>query len=316
MIKAEIIADSINQYGNRITSFVITFPRIVLAEFNTHRALSRNSASSRAIPFNKMLELVQKDPFIPIAWMKEHKGMQGDAFFQEGEKNPLLYRDADVVDILKQEWLRARDEAVRHAVNLSKAGLTKQICNRLLEPYMWHTAIVTGTDWENFFALRAHKDAEIHIADLAYKMLEALNVSKPNLLQTGEWHIPFGDKFDEERLVKEAIIFLGANSGWSGAPKPKDIKHYILNYLIQKIAVARCARVSYLNFEGKDDYKSDVTLCNRLAMQGHMSPFEHVAQCMHNDSYYGNFQGWKQYRKIFKEENKKDGRVIRHSINN
>ena len=43
-------------------------PRIILAEFNTHRLFSRNSASSRAIPFKKMVQSVLENPFIPIAW--------------------------------------------------------------------------------------------------------------------------------------------------------------------------------------------------------------------------------------------------------
>ena len=53
-IKAVIAADSINVKGKRITTFIVTMPRIVLAELNTHRVFSRNSASSRAIPFTKM----------------------------------------------------------------------------------------------------------------------------------------------------------------------------------------------------------------------------------------------------------------------
>jgi thymidylate synthase ThyX len=180
MIKAEIIADSINSFDNRITTFVLTFPRIVLAEFNTHRALSRNSASSRAIPFAKMLKMVQENPFIPIRWMKEHKGMQGTEFHEEWHEHTL-----------RSYWLSARDMAISNAIILDGLEVTKQLCNRLLEPFMWHTVIVTGTEWENFFALRAHKDAEIHIADLAQKMLDAYNSNTPQSLQSGKWHIPF-----------------------------------------------------------------------------------------------------------------------------
>ena len=170
MIKAEIIADSVNQFGNRLTTFIVVFPRIVLAEFNTHRMLSRNSASSRAIPFDKMLKMVQENPFIPIKWMKDHSGMQGNEFMEHGVH--------DIADC----WLRARDEAIEHAKELSQRGLTKQVCNRLLEPFMWHTVIVTASEWENFFALRAHPAAEIHIQDLAHKMLDAYNTSTPKQL--------------------------------------------------------------------------------------------------------------------------------------
>src|SRR5690606_2394423 len=109
-----------------------TFPRIVLAEFNTHRMLSRNSASSRAIPFEKMVKMVETNPFVPIDWMKDHSGMQGNEYFDEISKSTLI-----------KEWNKAKDEAILRAKVLHSMGVTKQIVNRQLEPYMWHTIIVT-----------------------------------------------------------------------------------------------------------------------------------------------------------------------------
>ena len=292
MIEAKIIADSLGPIGDRITTYVLTFPRIVLAEFNTHRALSRNSASSRAIPLKKMLKLVQENPFIPVKWMREHTGMQGTE-----------YLDQLSSQFSREIWLRGRDEAVSAAESLSQQGVTKQICNRLLEPFMWHTCIATGTDWENFFALRAHPDAEIHIQELAYKMLEAANASTPTDLDKGQWHIPFGDNMDEARIAKLIVS--------------KELMKESVNSMKQKIATARCARVSYLNFEGKDDYEADLELYNRLSSAGHMSPFEHVAQAMDIHQYLnwggrcGNFKGFVQLRKFIENENKKDERYNR-----
>jgi thymidylate synthase ThyX len=309
VIKAEIIADSTNRFGNRITTFVLTFPRIILAEFNTHRALSRNSASSRAIPYEKMVEMVKEDPFIPIRWMKEHKGMQGIEYFKDTDiMNLGRAQYMNTIEYLRTEWIRTRDDVVRHATMLNKYGLTKQMCNRLLEPFLWHTAIVTATEWENFFALRADSQAEIHIADLAQKMLDAYNESNPRLLKAGEWHIPFGNKMEEERLKpltldKYGSLFL----------ESQKYKHAIQEFKV-KIATARCARVSYLNFEGKDDYEADLKLHNRLKTSGHWSPFEHCAMAPHDNEerqWYGNFHGWVQYRKMFSEENKKDKRVLK-----
>lgn len=300
MIKSRIVADSINPLGDRITTFVITFPRIVLAELNTHRALTRNSASSRAIPFKKMVEAARENPFIPIAWQEDHKGMQGTKY--------LKGTDAMAA---KHTWLIARDTAVLRAQELNYLGVTKQICNRLLEPFMWHTAIVTATEWENFFALRAHPDAEIHIAKLAELMLNDLNISSPNQLQEGEWHIPFGGNINLPSTIpiEEGLTLQEG-----------------LDALRVKIAVARCARVSYLNFDGKDDYQADIILHDRLLKSGHMSPFEHCAQAMDTYDYAissfnaddgdegswgwsGNFKGWVQYRKFFANENRKDDRV-------
>jgi thymidylate synthase ThyX len=334
-ISAKIIADSLSPQGHRLTTFVLVFPRIVLAEFNTHRMLSKNSASSRAIPFNKMVKLVEEDPFIPIRWMKEHKGMQGSDYFEDVEANTL-----DV------KWRSSALAAAKQARMLSEGGLTKQLCNRLLEPFMYHTVIVTGTEWENFFALRAHPQAEIHIADLAEKMLVAYNESTPNLLSAGEWHVPFGDKIsigimEDELLDKDLRI---KSIGW-GSPVPgttteeirrQDVLQAVTQEYKIKIATARCARVSYMNFEGKEDYTADIKLHDSLLASGHMSPFEHCARVMNDEEYVrhvsgvlvdgkfkipsmeeegdgwcGNFRGFIQYRKHMPGENKSDNRVLK-----
>lgn len=290
-ISATIIADSINPQAQRITSFVLRFPRIALAELNTHRALSKNSASSRAIPFKKMLEMVQNDPFIPIRFQKDHSGMQGVEYF-EGEEHEQCVRD----------WLAARDAAVVAATSF-KLPVTKQLRNRLLEPFMWHTVILTGTDYENFFALRAHPDAEIHIAELARQMLDAYNASEPKSLRPGEWHIPFGDKIDTDRVFRDYVQKLD----------PATVHVNSIQEGMIKIAVARAARISYLNFEGKDDYAADIKLCDRLfgATPRHLSPTEHVAQCLNSTEAIGNFRGWKQYRYTFADQNLKDSRIKR-----
>ena len=251
------------------------------------------------------MKLVKDSPFIPKKWMKEHTGMQGSEYFDEESK------ESSIMDTL---WLEARDAAVAKAEALSQWGLTKQLCNRLLEPFMWHTVICSGTEWENFFALRAHPDAEIHIQELAHKMLEAYNESIPKQLKGGEWHIPFGDKFEPERLLEYAFTFCAANKGWKEPPTATEITDYITRVLYKKIATARCARVSYLNFEGKDDYEADIRLHDQLVKSGHMSPFEHCAMNMEDEGIYGNFVGWKQYRQQFKGENKKDERVRHKTV--
>lgn len=144
MIKAQIVADSLDPRGNRLTSMLITFPRFILAELNTHRMLSKNSASSRAIPFKKMVESVKTNPFIPMAWQKEHTGMQGSEYLDEVKS-----------DYAKILWLEARDNAIKSATNHTReVEVTKQLANRLLEPFMYHTVLISGTEWENFFSLR------------------------------------------------------------------------------------------------------------------------------------------------------------------
>ena len=158
-IEAKILADSINSQGDRITTYLLTFPRFILSELNTHRVFSKNSASSRAIPFEKMVKMVEEDPFIPIAWQKDHKGMQGNEYIT----------DLDMIEYREDLWLEASFKAIEMAKRLNytipnfdgkipegedREGVTKQLCNRLLEPFMWHTVLLTGTEFENFFKLR------------------------------------------------------------------------------------------------------------------------------------------------------------------
>lgn len=140
MIKAEIVGHSKSPQGDELITVLCTFPRIISAEVNTHRMLSKK-------PFNKMVESVQNNPFIPIAWQKEHKGMQGTEYLVDRKHENAVY-----------EWLKARDFAVKQANIMNNDGVTKQLCNRLLEPFMWTTMLITGNrnhgGWDNFFKLR------------------------------------------------------------------------------------------------------------------------------------------------------------------
>lgn len=147
MIKAKVVADSLSPQGDRLISLLVDFPRIILAEVNTHRMLSKNTSSSRAIPFKKMVEAVKNNPFIPIAWQKDHKGMQGSEYFTDEKE----------IELNERAWLEARDNAIGNAKFLTQGGITKQLANRLLEPFMWTTMLITGTyegGWDNFFNLR------------------------------------------------------------------------------------------------------------------------------------------------------------------
>ena len=313
-IEAKIVADSINPQGDRITTYLLTFPRFILAELNTHRVFSKNSASSRAIPFEKMIKMVKTDPFIPIAWQKDHKGMQGEEYFTS----------VDDIHRNERKWLAARTYAVNSAKYLNMGfpedekgiGVTKQLCNRLLEPFMWHTVLLTGTEFENFFELRCpvyeyrlgaeiynfkswkelisfiktstdNEDyidswenaniverlqhnkgqAEIHMQALSEAMWDAMNESTPKELEAGEYHIPFGDKINLTNQQK------WDNS--SGELIEADIK----------VATARCARLSYMTFDGEIDYEKDLKLHDTLLESHHMSPFEHCARAMSDEEY-------------------------------
>ena len=296
-ISAEVLLDSKSPNGARITSVIATIPRFILAELNTHRAFSRNSASSRAIPFMKMIQKCEQERFVPIAWMKEHKGMQGSYYFNEKQSLKL--------DI---EWNKAADQAVKSAIKLHNRfqdEVTKQMCNRILEPYMYHKVLITSTEWENFFAQRAADAAEIHFKDFAEKLLVALNESTPTELQYGEWHLPFADykSLDSNglRFSVEDVLY-----GLEEISKKIDIE----TLLRLKLSVARCARTSFDNFDGTSDPIADVKLFKKLVDPGHMSPTEHQALCTLY-SHESNFKGFAQFRKMIIGENKLDSRLIK-----
>ena len=139
MYAVKILADSIAPSGVRLTTMEITFPRFILAEINTHRALSRNSASSRAIPTEKNIERALQSPFIP-EFNERVVGMGVGDVLPDAEQAHA-----------RNAWLAARNSAVAAARAL--LHVDKSRANRLLEPFMWQTAIVSATDWANFFRL-------------------------------------------------------------------------------------------------------------------------------------------------------------------
>lgn len=267
MYQAKILADSCGPSGARITTFEVTYPRFVHAEFMTHREFSRNSASSRAIPVEKMIERVCADPAMPVWWGKNQTGMQA--------REELV---GDELARVQEAWLNARDNAVSSALELMKLGLHKQLANRLVEPWMWITVIASATQTSNFFALRCHPDAQPEIAKAAYMMRDAFEASVPRDLGAGEWHLP---------LVPDRDALLDAGHD---------------EETIALIACGRCARVSYLTHDGKRDPQADIELALRLIRSGHMSPFEHAAEALPTDLRLGNFCGFKQYRKRISNE--------------
>lgn len=297
---AKVLADSVAKNGCRLTTLEVSMPRIVLAEFNTHRVFSRNSASSRAIPFEKQLTRILDEPFIPIYWGVNQPGMQAYAELNLKEQTHAMRqwriaRDLAVVSLvqlaggvtaLKDANLRRRIRSMQRKYDPSNAGifgtplergLHKQYVSRPLEAYMWHTVIVTATEWDNFWALRVSPMAQPEIRKAAELMQTAYNESTPRLLGKNEWHLP---------LIQEDELEWAA---WN----PEEAR---------KVSAGRCARVSYLTHDGLRDRSKDIELCESLMSNGHMSPLEHVGRPMSKKEFTlaqfsGNFRGWHQYRK-------------------
>ncbi len=269
MYAAKVIADSI-AHDVRLTTLEVVMPRFVLAEFNTHRMLSRNSASSRAIPVEKRIVDIGNAPFVPDAFAANKRGMQaGEAL------------DDATQERAERAWKIACGFALGAAEELAKLGVHKQWANRLLEPFAWHTVVVTATEWANFFALRCSPEAQPEIRRVAELMREAMAASIPIARIVGEWHLPYVS--DEDAGVDVVDL--------------------------PKLSVARCARVSYLTHDGNRDPAADLALFDRLHRSGHMSPLEHAAQVADDElaeralwrecpEFVGNFRWpWFQLRK-------------------
>lgn len=347
---ARVLADSISDRDYRLITVEATFPRYLLSEFNTHRLFSRNSASSRAIPPEKQLHRILDDPFIPVEFYSRTKGMGQDAPLEDSKRSSAVY-----------EWLRARTDAVRHALSLitsprvvnsaiyhhgdhdglrrvidivakaiadddvplSWCNVSKSTVNRILEPFMWHTVIVTATEWDNFFSLRCPPGYEVdlgfpaepEIQRLALEMRKVMRASTPNDLGPGEWHTP---------LVEDGYA-RGPSAGFES------------QYFWPKVSVGRCARVSFDTHENFEEEAKSTSRAEALENSGHMSPFEHVAtpfteqewsvrrsmadqalvaehldettceQLTEQTQFCGNFRGWTQYRKFISHESDRRG---------
>lgn len=280
-LAVKIVADSISESGKRITTFQLKYPRFIHAEAKTHRVMSNHTAiefdlgvmedkdlsksagSSRAVPVLRMIEQVRTNPAMPIHWGKNQSGMQA--------KEEL---SGIALDMAEDAWKNAAIEASIIADKMMNLGAHKQIVNRILEPFQHMHTVLTATEFDNFFDLRIHEDAQPEIYALALTMKQAMDNSEPRILKVGEWHLPY---------VKETNM----NST-----------------LACKISAARCCRVSYLKHDGSNpSIEEDLALFERLVGSEplHASPLEHqatphkIGAC----GFSGNLKDWAQYRKIY-----------------
>ena len=292
-ITAKVVAHSRVDVGTPdLITLQMRYPRFIHAEFMTHRVFSRNASSSRAIPVERMIQDVIDDPAMPVRWGANQPGMQDagghDALVPcypllDGE---VFYDERDPVSA----WLLARDYAVTAAKGFAGAGYHKQVVNRLLEPFGHISVVVTATEWDNFFALRCHPDADPTMRALAEAMRDAIAASTPHIAQANwSWHLPYITEDDwrsdqvQSKLQPEA------------------------NKLLAMISAARCARVSYLNHDGSNpDIEKDLALAKRLQESKHMSPFEHQAEAwtkgVQKTYLNGNLRGWHQFRKMIEAQ--------------
>lgn len=258
--KVEIIEDSTNPFnGERLTTIQLTYWRSIHAEFMTHRMFSRNASSSRAIPITTFLKQVWNNPAGPIHWGVNQSGMKARTELTGFKKW-----------FAQKSWNLAGKLMCGVVWGVNKICKPhKQTFNRLLEPWQYITVIVSATEWDNFFELRNHEDAQPEIRELAQAIYQAMLDSNP---VNREYHFPYVSKEERELYDIETCF---------------------------KISTARCARVSYLTHDGKTpSVEKDTKLHDMLvaARPIHASPTEHQAHAVHDNSFYKNFKGWCQYR--------------------
>ena len=364
--KVYIVGHSLSPQSAEIITVLATFPRIILSEINTHRMLSKNTSSSRAIPFEKMLEAVQNNPFIPFAWQKYHPGMQGKDYLDETVKYDLISfmdilnstlsntkdekerarlskRIKEKTKIIKELltpytllektlpewWLFARDKAVETASIMYVFDVTKQLCNRLLEPFMWTTMLITGSreGWDNFFHLRCPQ----------YDFIYEENLSKT--FKSKKEFMEYYEKIHKVPMcttpdTNEILEWLKLNKGQAeihimdlaekiydamNESTPKQLqagewhipfedklfnRYYDFEMAVDvplpvedkiKVSVAMAARTSYtvVGDEKEIDYQKMIELHDRLLSQDppHSSPMEHCCLCVTKDEYNNSFKG-------------------------
>ena len=279
MYQVKVIADSLNPLGIRLLTIQARYWRAIHAELMTHRVFSRNASSSRAIPVEVMLAQVWNDPAGPLHWGVNQPGMQARA-------EMVGWRRAAAGML----WRGAAKAACAFAWSLMKLGAHKQVANRLLEPFQYISVIISATEWDNFFELRDHPDAQPEIQHLARQIKAAVRGSWPQRLSAGQWHLPYITEADHKAAYK------ACKEGRITRDEPRVGE--IINLLI-KASVARCARVSYLTHDGQSpSLKKDIALHDKLVVAKpiHASPAEHQAMARNDDEFLRNFRGWSQYR--------------------
>ncbi len=239
---ARILADSIAPNGYRLTTWELCYWRAVHDELLTHREFSRNTASTRAIPTDKMIDSILNDPALPIVWGSNKPGMQPGA-----EIHPQQ------IELAKMLILEHRDCAIALARALQKLGLHKQIVGRYLQPFSFTTVIVSATSFSNFFGLRCDSMAQAEIRYIAHLMRAAYRESVPKAVEKGYWHLPMIEPEERNIYSQEQL---------------------------RKMCVARCARVSYARHMDRRTVEEECKLHDDLVAAGHMSCFEHQAQAM------------------------------------
>lgn len=278
---SKVVCHSRAPNGEELITLEIELHRYILSEFNTHRSISRNFQSSRAVPVEKMIQQVRDNPAMPVHWGLNQRGMVADI-----ESESYVLDNTGQEFTVQEWWMLAAEEAASSAEAMSEAGYHKQIVNRLLEPFMKTKGVVTATReaFEAMFLLRCHKDAQPEFKLLAERMRASIEASTPQELGYGDYHLPYVKFYysDSDNVAEEAIK--------TSASCCAQVSYRVLDDSLEKALKI----YDMLNLPENGVYKEDPP---------HFSPTEHIAKVVqdydHDSLKGGNFVScafW-QYRK-------------------
>lgn len=305
-MEAKLIKDSIAN-GIRIMTYVLVYPRIIHSELMTHRVFSRNAASSRAIPTKAIIQNLRDDPANIVWWGKNMGGMQAKEELSGWQ-----------LKLAKFGWKLAREAAIACAKFMGAIGLHKQIANRVLEPFQNIRVVVTSTEWNNFFALRNHADAQPEFRQLAQMMQLCMNASTPVQLNPGDWHLPY---VPTTRLSEGRVAYLQPTTDGQDPHVEISLEAAL------RISASMAAQESYRKSDPSLDKARDIYARLVDSAPVHASPTEHQAKAMQQTVFFphpktgekglfdsllsqqgvthmdrsgsfwsGNFRGWIQFR--------------------
>lgn len=294
-IYATVLKHSISPAGVNLITLEISYPRIVLAELNTHGMLPKNSSSSRAIPFAKMQEQLTGRP---VRFGEANPGMQdkgADYNRQVLFEIPVefdtpcdsgLFRFERTTLTPQDAWEEGKAQAVALSKAYFDAGYHKQVYNRPTEPWQMMKTVISWTEGANFFWLRDDDAADPSLRELARVMREAASLSKPQLLNPGEWHLPYVDfiRGNDGRIIYGDLVEHPEDSTLE-ALNPFSLEQAI------KVSTARTAAVSFRNVdygvEKSEEVFAKLTSDARIhgsAMAHQATPMkaEHIAWTPHD----------------------------------
>ena len=280
-VSAKVIAHSKSSVtGKEMVTFEWEFPRLILAEVNTHKMLNKNTSSSRAIPVNTINNNIMQSPSMPVRFGAKNKGMQDNG--KHSAKVNIRMSNGEYVEVSPETaWSIAAKKAIEDSEAFNNADYAKQICNRLTEPFQRVKMVISGTEWNNFFWLRHHHMADPTMEALAKCAKQALEASTPTILQPGEWHVPYYNdgvwKHCTKPLKRYAPMLV---EGGFIEVEVDSFGHSLQQAL--DISASCCAQASYRKLE--DTLEKAAKVVANLNLHGeqpddpvHASPLEHQA---------------------------------------